>query len=119
MEQKEQTIEAAIQAEKEKEQKFHEQSKNIMDIIVGETLARHNKLSEMDYLKRIGFGDKNISEEKASRIARFNAMQELTKGIVELNGRLNLLKETAKMFLSEEDVEFIEKEEKESENEQK
>lgn len=114
MEKEKQTIDEAIQSDKEKLQKFSNQTNNVVNLIVAKTLARHNDLSEADYLKRIGFGNKNVSEEKAVKIARFNIMQELTKAIIELNGRLSLLKETAKLFLTADENDKIEEEEREN-----
>lgn len=77
---------------------------NLMNLIIAETFARHSKLTEEEYLKRLGLDKSGKPEEDALRIAKFNVMIEITRTIFELKEKLRLANQVLKTMVLEEEM---------------
>lgn len=87
--------------EKTPEQLIAESHNGIMNTIITQTFARHAGLSEKEYLKRLGIENSEIGEDRAVRIAKFNAILELTKVLLECVGKANLITNFYRVYLQE------------------
>lgn len=94
--------------EKTPEQIIAESHNGIMNTIITQTFTRHAGLPEKTYLKRLGFKNVKISEERAVRIAKFNVILELTKTLLDCVGKANMITNFYRTYLQEND--FVEKE---------
>lgn len=75
---------------------------NLMNLIIAETFARHSKLTEKEYLERLGLDKSGKPEEEVLRIAKFNVMLEITKNLFHLKNRFNMATEIIKTMVIEE-----------------
>ena len=99
------------------EQKRARGHQNLMNIIVGETMARHAELDEQEFLKRIGFDKSRLGEEQAVRVAMFNVLQGLLREYVLMHDKINTATKTLRTFaIGELGAEVEEKKEGENQN---
>jgi uncharacterized protein (DUF2384 family) len=94
--------------EKTPEQLMNESHNGIMNTIITQTFTRHAGLPEKTYLKRLGFKGVKIGEDRAVRIAKFNAVLELTKVLLDCIGKANMITSFYRTYLQEND--FVDKE---------
>lgn len=83
------------------EQIIAEKHDGLMNTIISQTFARHAGLSEKEYLKRLGIKGTKISEERAVRIAKFNATLALTKVLLDCVGKANMITNFYRVYLQE------------------
>lgn len=84
------------QTEIEKKAKEH---KEMLNLMVSSTFARHADLNEEEYLNKIGFKDKGIGEDKAVRVALFNGVIELAKLTLDINSKLKMCNKIMQVFM--------------------
>ena len=89
-------------SKKTPEQVRQETHGDIMDMIIAETFARHNDATEEEFLKAIGFEGSGLTEEEAVKVATFNLLMAITKGLLELEGRFNMATKLFKNIMLEE-----------------
>lgn len=77
---------------------------NLMNLIIAETFCRHSKLTEKEYLERLGLDKSGKPEDEALRIAKFNVMIETTRTIFELKEKLRLANEILKTMVLKEEM---------------
>lgn len=77
---------------------------NLMNLIIAETFARHSKLTEKEYLERLGLDKSGKPEEEVLRIAKFNVMLEITKNLFQLKNRFNMATEIIKTMVIDEKI---------------
>lgn len=77
---------------------------NLLNLIIAETFVRHAGLSEEEYLEKIGFKDKGLTEEQAVRYAMFNVCMELTNTMIKAQTSFNLTKNLFKTLVNGESL---------------
>lgn len=105
-------LDQIVEKEKENLQIKDKKANNLMDLIIGETFARHKNLDETDYLKAIGFENSGKTEDEAVRIAIFNVLTEATKALLKIEGNLNIANGLFKTIINEESLEDTKNNEK-------
>lgn len=90
--------------EKTPEQLIAEQHNGIINSIITQTFARHAGLSEKEYLKRLGIKNSKIGEARAVRVAKYNAILELTKVLLECVGKANMITNFYRVYLQENNI---------------
>ncbi|MEG1582232.1 MAG: hypothetical protein RR334_03685, partial [Clostridia bacterium] len=82
-----------------------ENNRNLLNLIVAETFVRHSKLTEGEYLKKIGFDKTNKTEDEAVRISMFNVLLETTKELIKAKGIFNMANNLMKVYLLDQGIE--------------
>lgn len=91
-------------ATKTTEQKVQEHTADrLMEYLIGKTYARHSLLDEKEFLKSIGFGDANLPEEKAVRMAGYNVLVALTKEVFAMRDTVQRTNALLKTLLIEQE----------------
>lgn len=89
--------------EKAKARQSH--NKNLLNLIIAETFARHSKLNEEEFLKAIGFENSGKTEDEAIRIAMFNVLTEATNLFIKAKGIFNTASGLLRTYLLDEKIE--------------
>lgn len=84
------------------EQQRSERHQNLMNTIIAETFSRHSRLSEEEFLEKIGFKDTGKAEDEAVRIAKFNALIGITRKIFNIEEKVNFITGVFRTYLLEE-----------------
>jgi hypothetical protein len=81
--------------EEEKQERHH----NLLNTIIAETFSRHSKLTEEEFLENIGFKDSDKNEEEAIRIAKYNVLLQITKTILSIEQKMNVVNSLLRRYL--------------------
>lgn len=81
------------------------EAKNLMNMIIAKTFARHTELTEEEYLKEIGFDGSGKTEDEAIRIATFNLLVETTNELLSARQSINQTIALMKLCLMDEGIE--------------
>lgn len=93
-------------------QENKENAMNILDQIITATYTRDLGLDEKEYLEKIGFKDKKITEREAVRTSILNVLNEMTKVIFSMERNIDAIDEVfRKIILSNGITEVESKEE--------
>ena len=77
---------------------------NLLNYIIAKTFARHNKMTEEEFLKDIGFENSGKTEEEAIRIAKFNLIVEIMNQLIQAKESVKLTTGLLKTILIDEDI---------------
>lgn len=75
---------------------------NLMNTIIAETFSRHSKLDESEFLEKIGFKDTGKTEDEAIRIAKYNVLVQITKTILSIEQKMNIINAILRRYLLQE-----------------
>lgn len=91
---------AKLPYEKIIEQRNREHN-SVLNEIISLTMMRDLGLEEKEYLKKIGFGETDKTEEEAHRISIYNIVLDMQKVILSIERQLEMINGTFEAFMLE------------------